>query len=435
MNHSMQYTVITKILNNWKNSDPLWCQNVSAAVTLGKSNFVFPVPDATLIDQKNNNNYNIALEFKSVLENKHGLLTALGQAIAYTKKYSISYIIIPEFINSTNVEDYMKELFLSTKLNTILPIGLISYNINTYEPRMVLDINTNIEPCKNINKFTGTYWATFRDSYPDSIWRLLDIAYSIESVTNRKQLIWDKFYNDYLLPIPTEFWSSSTDLNEWNNYSRTYKWNSNEKQQIGKTLIRKLITKIDNSTITLEDAKKLLRERYFVNKTGDVPYNQLQKNIFNFINNLNLFDDFYQLTDSGFRIHKIGKLHGSTSRVFKQEFAKTLLRDGNHLDLIVEITNLQKEIVSQLEKSNRVESISDVNYKTENLDYIYKKFEEQGKIKINPARTTTSTREFLSSEFQLWGALELLGTAQGQNYFKRGIGYNFNWDKITNLLL
>ncbi len=58
----------------------------------------------------------------------------------------------------------------------------------------------------------------------------------------------------------------------------------------------------------------------------------------------------------------------------------------------------------------------------------------QGKIKKNPNRTQTSTREFLDSEQQLWGKLGILNK-KGRSYFVEGKGYDFNWSRITSLLL
>ena len=60
--------------------------------------------------------------------------------------------------------------------------------------------------------------------------------------------------------------------------------------------------------------------------------------------------------------------------------------------------------------------------------------DEQGKIKKNTSRTQTATREFLDSEQQLWGKLGIL-EKKGNSYFIVGKGYNFNWSRITSILI
>lgn len=430
MDHSKHFEVTNEILKNWRNSTPGWTAKISPNVFFGKSNFVFPVPDSTIVDE--DNNYSIAIEFKSTLENKRGALTALGQAIAYTQNYSMAYLVIPNKINGYDLENFICELFKSKKINKILPVGLIIYDITTNKPSLRFEIETTIESI-NISDFEGTYWATFRDSYPDSVWRILDIAYITEKQENRKKLIWDHFYYKYLLPIPLDFWTKGN-LDDWSNYSKTYTWDDSIPQIIGKTTVNNLKNKLNNGSITLANAKTILKNKYFGAKSGDVPYNQLQKNIFNFINNLNLLNDFFYLTDTGFDLHKVGKLYGSTSQIFKDSLARVVLIHGKHLDLILEISKLQKKIINCL-KSGSLTVPSSINERKFVLQEIENDFYNNGKLKINSARITSGSRDFLSSEFQLWGGLGLVEKNSSRSYYTEGIGFNYNWDKITDILI
>lgn len=428
MDHSNHFVVTSEVLKNWRSSAPGWNTNISTNVYFGNTNFVFPVPDSTIVDE--DNNYSIAIEFKSTLENKRGALTALGQAIAYTQDYSMAYLVIPNKINGYDLEKFMCDLFTLREINKKLPVGLIVYDVNTNLPALKFEIETTIAPV-TLSKFDGTYWATFRDSYPDSVWRILDIAYLTEEQADRKKSIWDKFYYDYLLPIPNEFWVES-DLAEWFSYSKTYLWDGSP-QIIGETSVKKLQKDVDDGTITLPTAKSTIGKRYFYDKSGDVPYNQLQKNIFNFINNLNLLDDFFYLTDTGLELHKIGKLYGSTSHVFKNKLAKVVLIEGKHLDLIIEISNLQKKIIRDIKSGTSTVPPSSTERQFV-LNEIGNDFYNNGKLKTNPSRTTTGSRKFLTSEFQLWGSLGLIEKIS-TSYYVDGVGFNFNWDKITDILI
>lgn len=431
MNHSNHFVVTSEILKNWRSSAPGWTTNISANVYFGNSNFVFPVPDSTIVDE--DNDYSIAIEFKSTLENKRGALTALGQAIAYTHEYSLAYLVIPNKINGYDLEKFMCDLFTSREINKILPVGLIVYDVNTNTPSLKFEIETAIAPV-TLSKFDGTYWATFRDSYPDSVWRILDIAYRKEEQANRKKLIWDEFYYKYLLPIDDKFWvDGGIGLDSWLTYPRTYLWDDSKLQIKGKTEIIKLIREVNDGTKTLTNAKSEIGKKFFAAQTGNVPYQQVQKNIFNFINNLHLLDDFFYLTDTGFELHRIGKLYGSTSQAFKNKLAKVVLIEGKHLDLIIEISSLQKKIIRDI----RLGTLTVPPTSTERQivrEEIGKDFYNNGKLKSNPFRTTTGSRDFLSAELQLWGGLglaELVSTS----YYIDGVGFNFNWDKITDILI
>jgi hypothetical protein len=425
LDHSNHFVVTSEILKNWRSSAPGWATNISSNVYFGNSTFVFPVPDSTIVDE--DNNYSIAIEFKSTLENKRGALTALGQAIAYTQDYSMAYLVIPNKINGYDLEKFMCDLFTSREINKKLPVGLIVYDVNTNTPSLKFEIETAISSV-TLTKFNGTYWATFRDSYPDSVWRILDIAYLTEEQATRKKIIWDKFYYDYLLPIPKEFWLDS-DLDDWFGYPKTYLWDGSP-QIIGEITVKEKIEEVDNGTITLPTAKSIIGKRYFFDDSGDVPYHQVQKNIFNFIINLNLLDDFFYLTDTGFELHRIGKLYGSTSQVFLNKLAKVVLIEGKHLDLIIEISNLQKKIIRDIKSGSLTVPPSSSENKFVRKE-IGNDFYNNGKLKTNPS---TSSKPFLSPELQLWNGLGLVEKVS-TSYYTAGTGFNFNWDKITDILI
>lgn len=424
LNHSISYQVSNILLDKWRNKENEWNTIVSEDVRLLRTKAVFPIPDATFYDYKNERG--IAIEFKPPIETKRGILTGLGQSIVYLNNHSIVYLVFPEIVEGQNISEYMLETFDKLSLNKKIPLGLISYNPNDInDVKLLAEINISKEDIPTTKESDpGTYWATFRDTYPDAIWRILDIAYNMEvNEGNRKSKVWNRFYKEYLLPIPDEFFEKDEiDIDLWERSIRTYKWNKGEKQFIGEKYLKNAKRAIESGEKDIKLALDEIKDK-FINPSGsDNKSDQLKKNNFNFINHLGLLDDQANLTPIGLDLHRIGKLYGSTSDMFIDFLAKVILIEGKHLDLILEIDEIIK---------GNIETKSTKNEAIENL---YEIMDAQGKIKKNLNRSQSATREFLDSEQQLWGKLGILNK-EGRSYFVQGKGYNFNWARITSLLL
>lgn len=426
MNHSQSYIIIEKILNKWKRSCPNWNSVVSENIFLGKTPFLFPCPDYSIVDVQNN--HSIAIEFKSIKEGKSGILKSLGQAICYLSTYSIVYLVLPNKIEHFDVKEYILKIFNTTKINEHHAIGLITYNPSTQSIDYLHEININL----NLNQistttFNSSYWAKFRDSYPHTIWTLLDIANNNQTLLNRKIKIWTSFYNNFLLPINDSFWTNNDPLENWFEFSKSYNWDLNSKQIIGQKIVSNLIRDVSENNQSLLDAKNYLKNKYFLSENSDRPFNQLMKNNFNFMNHLNLFDDNYHLTEHGYLLHKIGKLYGWDSILFKKEFAKILLTKGNHLDLIIDINNIQIDRISYYNMQNIKFSKDKLLLDIENT------LSSQGKIKTNTSRVTTHSRKFLNSELQLWFKLGII-IKQNNSFFHPNLGLLFNWKEIVSFI-
>ncbi|CEP43682.1 hypothetical protein [Paraclostridium sordellii] len=424
IHHTMAYQVSNILLDKWRNKESGWDNIVSEDVRLLRTKAVFPIPDATFYDYENESG--IAMEFKPPTETKRGILTGLGQSIAYLNNYSIVYLVFPEIVEGQNISEYILETFNKLELNKKIPLGLISYNpndINDVKLLAEIDISKeNIPKTKELKP--GTYWATFRDTYPDAIWRILDIAYNMEiDEYNRKSKVWDKFYKGYLLPIPDEFFEKEEiDSDLWLESIKTYRWDKDEKQFIGEDDLKKAKEAVESGEKDIELALNEIKNK-FINPSGkDNKSDQLKKNNLNLINHLGLWDDQANLTTIGLDLHRVGKLYGSTSNMFIDYLAKIILIEGKHLDLILEVDGIIKD------------NIETKSTKNEAIENLYEIMDSQGKIKKNPNRSQSSTRDFLESEQQLWGKLGILNK-KGISYFVKGKGYNFNWDRITSLLL
>lgn len=432
IHHTMSYQVSNILLKKWRNKENGWDSIVSEDVRLLRTKAVFPIPDATFYDYQNERG--VAIEFKPPTETKRGILTGLGQSLVYLNSHSIVYLVFPEIVEGQNISEYMLETFNKLGLNKKIPLGLISYNPNNINDiKLLAEINIAKEDIPTTKESDpGTYWATFRDIYPDAIWRILDIAYNMEvDEDDRKYKVWNRFYKEYLLPIPDEFFEKDCiDIDLWIESIKTYKWDKYEKQFIGKKDLKEAKEAVESGEKDIAVALSEIKDK-FMNPSGqDNKSDQLKKNNLNFINHLGLLDDQANLTTIGLDLHRIGKIYGSTSSMFIDYLAKIVLIEGKHLDLILEID----EVI----KSN----IGTKSTKDEAIEKLYEVMDDQGKIKKNPNRRQdetneekqTTKRKFLESEQQLWGKLGIL-EKKGRSYFIEGKGYNFNWSRITSLLL
>ena len=69
----------------------------------------FPSPDAAFYDD--GKKLMVSFEFKPPTETKRGILTGLGQSIAYLNSSNLSYLVIPQFLEDFQLENYMTSLF------------------------------------------------------------------------------------------------------------------------------------------------------------------------------------------------------------------------------------------------------------------------------------------------------------------------------------
>ena len=399
---SMAKQVIETLLTKWKVNEGSTI--LSNKVFLTKSESSFPSPDGTFFDPSNN--FSSALEFKPPTETKRGILTGLGQSIAYLDKHSLSYLAIPSKIEYFDVQTYMDRIYENSIKNN-MPIGLVVYDYQN-----PTNIIVHKEPTININTSklsikeaqSGRYWAKWIDLPLHALWVLLDISYKIDNDGDRKRKIWDTFFLDYIYPEPHrdkfEEYESSIELVDGRKYKPMAQKLNTWKQQIS------------NGKLSYNDALKELRIATDINGTGDIIYWQYRKNFLPFIDHIGAWDNYGYLTDIGYELHKVGMVHGPTSKAFYDYIAKILLLNGKHLDLILDI-----------EKYTRNKSFTNVNKAKEN---VVKELINKGLIGGTGAKKFTN-------EFQLWGQLGLVNKISG-SYYVNEKGFNFNWNKITSLI-
>ena len=69
------------------------------------------------------------MEFKpGDKETQRGLLTGIGQCVAYLNKNGAAYLVAPNTVSdNANIGDYLEETFKKNIFDK-LPIGLVTYN-------------------------------------------------------------------------------------------------------------------------------------------------------------------------------------------------------------------------------------------------------------------------------------------------------------------
>ena len=103
-----------------------------ASASIPKRN-VWPVPDGaiSLKTQAQKKEYALAIEYKRPEEQKHGILTALGQSISYIEngRFAASIIVVPESYSSTEKRspgDFLKSVIQFSAPGQ--PIGVWVYD-------------------------------------------------------------------------------------------------------------------------------------------------------------------------------------------------------------------------------------------------------------------------------------------------------------------
>lgn len=409
IHHSLSKNATDKALSNWKHS--IWSNStISTDVYQTIAAQTFPSPDSMLFDPTGSRS--IALEFKPQTETKRGILTGVGQAIAYLQSASMAYLIAPERLEGYNLSGYLKDLYTRTIYGK-LPIGLITYSDDeAKEISLIVDIASGIElTAATAGSQVGRYWAKHVDMPLHALWIILDLAYqSRQDVDNRIEYIWHEFFSQYLFPPAHR---TTLDI-----YPTQIVKHDGTRLFIFDKTKRKLQAQVEQGQVSYGLALQELSAKASPETPGDNYYKSYKKNFLPFIKHLTLWDDNGNLTEDGLFLHRMGKIHSPTSETFKNYFAKILLFNGKHLDLILDVESMTRN--------------KGFNVVDEALDSILSQYVESGLFKPSPGSVTAGTGKFLKYERIIWGQLGLLNK-ESNTQFIPNRGFLFNWGKITKL--
>ena len=434
-NHDQECSIAAReILNQWKQGK--WLNNfIDRDVALNRTSHMFPSPDQCFYSE--NTQSGIAMEFKpAIRETKRGILTGLGQSIAYLKdeNNSASMLVIPEVIGDEDfpIAEFIKEIFEQQIFNKI-PIALYCFKKNNpSKVQMLCNIGNELKPTFFLDskKTQNTYWAAWRDVYPSFVYSLLRTAKDEQSKgKSRIAKIWKDFYFNYYC-----YHKNTVETLELI-HSELTRWNPKEKI-VWRESRKKALTKLlDNNDISFKEAIALLkwdaassleeRNKYWniIKKLAVGPKHNTdndfmgqKKNKRNFLSHIGLWtNEDWQVTELGDKFLKRVE-NGNNSL---EELAAILMVSGRFNELVEDIKLFQARIDS-----------SEIS-KTQNL--LKQIFLDKGYIGSNIARKSTGNRNFLQSEQQIMGRIGIL-EMNGTKYRHSNIGYKFNDKRIGKLV-
>ena len=410
LNHHLLAKATTdSVLSNFKMGTWKCCNDLGVNFYRVGCDSSFPSPDAVFFDDKDKKL--VSFEFKPPTETKRGILTGLGQSIAYLNNYNLSYLIIPKCLEDFEIGEYMTDLFQNQIVDKI-PIGLI-----VYENNIPTNVNLvhNVDILSESQKFKaipiGRFWAKHLDM-PIPLFHLILHCYYLKKIRHISgdafAYCWKKFLVpqsviDQLSPIPVK------DLN--GNLINTL----GGRKHI--TFFEKKIAKINNLSGEIRERAILeLKIDADTSVVGDNYFNSLKKNFVTFLKHIGVVDSNGDITEFGFNLYHLGLINGPSSKIFNDYFTQTILITGHHLDLIFDFDNFCNE--------NRGTKTT-----TEIRNIMLEDYEARGMIKRNPNRKAAddSKVEFLKYEFILWNSLGLLVRTNGIPEV------SFNWKRITEV--
>lgn len=401
--HVLAKTTTDAILHKFKTSE--WYYNTNCGKDFYRvgTSADFPSPDAAFFDSTNK--YLASFEFKPPTETKRGMLTGVGQSIAYLKSCNLSYLISPRIIDGFDMGEFLKDLYDSQIANKI-PVGLILYD-NDSPSNVALAHNVESLSAETVHHAPSAdrYWAKHID-LPIALFHLLLHYYYLKKVGQIDGDAFKACWKERMAPSDiVNTLSPKPVVDVAGNVIGTLR--TNKPLTFLEKKVPSLIKKYSGDITSIAKELSHLIDTEFV---GDNLYNSYRKNYVTFLKHIQVIDSEGNITESGFNLYHIGLMNGPTSKVFVDYFTKTLLTVGHHLDLLLDIDSLKK-----LYPAKSFDGI---------LLLMEAEYEVKGFIKRNPNRIAgqKSNTEFLKYERIIWRAVGLLDKKN-----------NIQWRRITEI--
>ena len=410
MNHHMlAKTTTDAVLANFK-SGAWGCleENIGPSLYRVGCDSVFPSPDASFYDP--NTKKQINFEFKPDTETKRGILTGLGQTIAYLKKSHASFLVIPEYIEDFAIANYMESIF-NDVIDNKLAVGLIAFhNKDPKQVKILRNVSISNALAQTSDMVNSRFWAKYQD-LPIPLFHLILHCFYLKKIKIINVDAYEYCWDNYIAPpsILTTFLPQPI----FDIQGNSIKTLGGKKDIL---FFEKNLAKIRTLTGSdkLDAITKLHKDmdKKFV---GDNYFNSIKKNFITFCKHVKVIDSNYELTELGLKIYHLGVVNGPNSRLFKDYFLNLILLHGKHLDLIFDLDKLSSNPIKY--------NLSFEKLKLE----LESDYELKGMIKRNTNRQarSSSTVSFLKYETILWKALDIF-TMNGNRPI-------FNWKKIVEV--
>lgn len=463
-----------------------------------EGNRTWPLADGVIFAEnaRNNTNLCLALEYKRPNEGVHGVLTALGQSIAYLDKgYHASIVVIPEEYSTLHDPgQYLSNVISNHDFNP--RIGIYVYSAPDYSAISPFD-----NKLKCINKFAlaevdkklksrgdslpvdikqstaSTLWAHMREgtSFPDAFFRYCQ---SLKLVSTNSTLDYGKFpkglecaimdidptcdIRDYLSyvhcdTIPDKAWKDTwLQYYFWEDVRDI--WDTSAPYTINATRARILRSpkKGDWQALWTGKAKtsikpRLVKELNAGAKSEHEAWREFAKAIRNNAHSYREVIDsglFHVgfvssdglLTDLGYKFVEACERFGSAYSAVPFEILRgALLQNGNYAAMLHYIYKISEDVFSKdfmkfsTENDNGTWDFDSDAY----LAHIYNYFvNELHLIKTSSARNSKNCRKLFQAELRF---LKLYGLVKMKNArsisYRPGTGIVINWEQVQNSLL
>lgn len=372
----LAYAVATEAVRRLRIGAAPW-SSIFSPDTYVTASRTWPVPDFVILDTTHG--LSLAAEFKPPQQSKREYLTGLGQALAYSRDFHYSLLVVPDVADDGYpIANHIVSVLQQPAL-VDAPVAVLSYNPAIFSP---------ISPAFTEAHFFGarvvaparpapldkSFYAKWREMGSHEIQLLLSHSYDeMRSNAAVGSTVRDRAFNRLWVEI------QAGGVRHWSGGVRHYANTATQKAGVA-------------------------------------------KNYRNFLFHTGWTEADGALTKAGLDVLHVATMYGHASRPFADAIARAILMEGKHLILFNAISEYQDTLAQPFP--------GEVVW----LDGLETFLENKGLLKRNPARTgTVSARQFFKAEKQLWKNLELI-IPRGQRVFHPGRGFIFNWARISDLL-
>lgn len=407
--HILAKATTDAVLNKFKTEEWNCWKGLGRDFFRVTTNASFPSPDAAFYDQ--HRKFLVSFEFKPPTETKRGVLTGVGQSIAYLRDSNVSYLIAPQSLEDFNMGEFLKDLYV-TQIYGKLPAGLIIYeNNNPVNVSLVSNICPDIQlregsAFSSRNITTSRFWAKYQD-LPVALFHLLLHCYFLKKSHTIEGDAFKYCWTHHMISpsVLTDFRPRKI-LDCSGNVIRT--------PQDTKDLmfLEKKLKK--TQSLSADERVRVIRHEIDTEFTGDNSFQAYKKNFVTFLKHLRVIDSEGEITENGFRLYQIGLVNGPQSKVFQDYFTKEILITGHHLELLLD---LEKQL-----RENPNKTFNEILSGMEGM------YEEKGFIKRNPNRKAQGISKvvFLKYECILWRSLGIIKKLSNKRYY-------IDWKVITEI--
>lgn len=411
--HILAKKATDSVLAKFKNGDWNCCGEYGKGFFRAGCDADFPSPDATFGDA--DNDLVVSFEFKPPTETKRGILTGLGQAIAYLQFSDLSYLVIPEMVEDYDISGHLANIY-STIITDKIPVGLISYKNDNPEDVVLAHNVTRLltHDVKRTNVSNSRFWAKHVDMPIPLFHLILHYAY-LKKVNNDEEDAFARCWESKLAPRENLLKLHPQPVRDVN--GQIIMTVAGTKPL---TYHEKIVSKIKKlSGGERAQAISDMIARADTHFTGDNLFNSVRKNCIPFMHHVGMLDSNCQLTGEGLKMYHLGMVNGPQSSLFRDYFTRMVLLDGHHIDLIYDLERLSCDYRGKKDA-------------TEIKAIMLNEYAAKGMIKTNPGRCAVNTKStevsrFLKYELILWRSLGLMKKTTGLPSFA------FDWQRITEV--